>query len=131
MKLCRGDFPVVDVTQGGQFGRRYQSALLGAASQVQPSWFRGIPPERVGLNGEYDYYGLAKRVRCYLHERMGLIQSLKVAQRGRVIVLSGVMPSGEALHQLTQFVLCVPGVDAVEAHAVNIHADALVPVLGG
>ncbi|MEL7502361.1 MAG: phospholipid-binding protein [Cyanobacteria bacterium J06554_6] len=92
-----------------------------------PLWFKAIPPERIGLNGEYDYYGLAKRVRCHLREQAGprIIQKLKVCQRGRVVLLSGVLFSAEDLHDLTRLILSVPGVDAVETHMLRVREQAL------
>ncbi|NJN49798.1 MAG: hypothetical protein HC805_08585, partial [Alkalinema sp. RL_2_19] len=49
-----------------------------------------IPPERVGLNGEYDHSGLAKRVQLALQQRFGAaIAHLEIAQRGRVVILTG------------------------------------------
>ena len=117
----------MSVKQGGQSESRC-SRLAQTDKGQFPIWFKGIPPERVGLNGEYDYYGLAKRVQCYLCEVLDrrLMQALKVGQRGRVIVLSGALPSGEMLQELTQLVASVPGVDMVEAQAVRVGAELLI-----
>ncbi|MEM7797173.1 MAG: hypothetical protein AAF579_22305, partial [Cyanobacteria bacterium P01_C01_bin.118] len=57
------------------------------------TWFASIPPERTGLHGEYDYYGLAKRVFRCLSENVDGLRRLKVRQRGRVVVLSGHLSS--------------------------------------
>ncbi|MEO1590270.1 MAG: phospholipid-binding protein [Cyanobacteria bacterium J06632_22] len=116
----------MSVRQGRQ-GEGYCQSSGWLEDGQSPPWFRGIPPERVGLNGEYDYYGLAKRVRSYLRESVDthLLQMLKVNQRGRVIVLSGVLPSLELLQQLHHLVAVVPGVDAVETYAVRLESELL------
>ena len=114
------------VKKRGQAGQPEQFPVQVEENQTR-AWFRGIPPERVGLDGEYDYYGLANRVHWHLCEALGqqLVQALQVSQRGRVIILSGVLPSVELLQQLIQVVASVPGVDTVEDHAVQVKAELL------
>jgi hypothetical protein len=90
-----------------------------ALPDVENLWFKSIPPERIGLNGEYDYYGLAKRVRCHLRQRMGaIVTALKIHQRGRVIVFSGYLPPAVDLNQVVKLTLMVHGVDAVETQGI-------------
>ncbi|MEO0456706.1 MAG: hypothetical protein AAF152_08995 [Cyanobacteria bacterium P01_A01_bin.114] len=88
-------------------------------------WFKTIPPERIGLNGEYDYYGLSKRVYQHLNDLVGtsIMQRLKVRQRGRVILLSGYVPTAKLLEQLKQATLSVEGADAVETCVMSIEAS--------
>lgn len=61
-----------------------RSAVETSSSPI----FRSIPPERIGLNGEYDHSGLAKRVdrsfrQQFLPEELA---KLTVSQRGRVVI---------------------------------------------
>lgn len=91
---------------------------------LEVDWFRSIPPERIGINGEYDYYGLMKRVRYQLREQTALLKSIKIRQRGRVIILKGHLSSAEALSQAIKLVMDVEGVDAVETHGVEIRTAA-------
>jgi osmotically-inducible protein OsmY len=58
-----------------------------------------IPPERVGLTGEYDDSGLAKRVALAFDENGQLddVSTLYVAQTGSTVVLKGQIPSQEML----------------------------------
>ncbi|MEM9807130.1 MAG: BON domain-containing protein [Cyanobacteria bacterium P01_D01_bin.56] len=85
-------------------------------------WFSTIPPERRGLHGEFDYYGLSKRVyRCLNTNVMDLaLQRLKVRQRGRVVVLTGQVGSPHLLHQVVDLAMSVDGVDDVEIQGVAV-----------
>ena len=86
-------------------------------------WFSTIPPERRGLHGEFDYYGLSKRVSHSLSASVNGDLSLgriKVRQRGRVVVLSGSVRSSVLLHQVVNLVKSVEGVDEVETHGVSV-----------
>ncbi|MEM6251753.1 MAG: BON domain-containing protein [Cyanobacteria bacterium P01_D01_bin.156] len=87
-------------------------------------WFSTIPPERRGLHGEFDYYGLSKRVcRCLnasTHVDELALRRLKVRQRGRVVVLTGQVISPHLLHQVVNLAMTVDGVDAVETYGVAV-----------
>ena len=77
-----------------------------------PQWFqgRGIPPERVGLNGEYDHAGLANRVRLALKlEWASGMENLRVSQRGQVVILSGQVESLELLQKMIDRSLQIDG----------------------
>ncbi|WP_143780411.1 BON domain-containing protein [Leptolyngbya sp. 'hensonii'] len=85
----------------------------------QPIWtplFTAIPPERVGLNGEYDYEGLAKRVAAQLHQSLKAedICDLQVLQRGKVVILKGIVPNEIVLQQVIEVASQVSGATAVE-----------------
>jgi hypothetical protein len=81
-----------------------------------------IPPERVGLNGEYDHNGLAKRVMLAFQENMSIadIAELRVMQRGRVVILMGRLPHQHVLTQLTNIALSVDGAGDVETTGIRI-----------
>ncbi|NJL45400.1 MAG: hypothetical protein HC922_06030 [Leptolyngbyaceae cyanobacterium SM2_3_12] len=92
-----------------------------------------IPPERVGLSGEYDYYGLAKRIQAKFFAQVGraAVSQLTVKQRGSVIVLSGQVESQALLEQLVQAAMQADGTTHVEVRDVRVkelsysHAPAM------
>lgn len=84
--------------------------------------FKTIPPERIGLNGEYDYEGLAKRVKFAFSETFGSEDSarVKVQQRGTVILLSGQVPSDRILQQFIEVARSVSGTSDVEVRSLKV-----------
>ena len=91
-----------------------------------------IPPERVGPNGEYDHYGLAKRVYASLSRQFGhdVAALLKLRQRGSAILISGQVPSWAIAEQLTQFILTIEGATQVELYQLQVRdACRRLPVL--
>ena len=84
--------------------------------------FRMIPPERVGLNGEYDHSGLANRVTLTFREQFEAseIAQLSVLQRGKVIIFLGQISSWQLLTQLVTVALAVQGAATVETHGLMI-----------
>jgi osmotically-inducible protein OsmY len=81
-----------------------------------------IPPERMGLNGEYDQSGLAKRVALAFDEDPDLddIDTLYVAQTGSVVVLKGTVPSQQVLSKMVSAAKGVSGATSVETDQVTI-----------
>lgn len=61
-----------------------------------------IPPERLGLNGEHDQSGLAKRVALAFDQdaEVADLDRVWVAQTGGTVVLKGEVPSQELLDKL-------------------------------
>ena len=92
--------------------------------KIQMRWFKTLPPERIGPNGEYDYYGLSKRVSQHLQDLVGapMIQRLKIRQRGRVVLLSCYVPTTKLLEQLERAALSVEGAESVESYVMAIEA---------
>ena len=91
------------------------------SEQSRHQWFSTIPPERVGLHGEFDYYGLSKRVsRCLSTNVDSGLKRLKVRQRGRVVVLSGQLGSPYQLREVVDLAMSVDGVDEVETDGVAV-----------
>ena len=84
--------------------------------------FKTIPPERVGLNGEYDYEGLAKRVKLAFCETFGSEDSahVKVQQRGTVILLSGWVSSDRVLQQFVEVARSINGTSDVEIRSLKV-----------
>lgn len=81
-----------------------------------------IPSERLGLNGEYDQSGLAKRVAKAFDEDAGLtdVETLWVAQTGATVVLKGKVPSQEQLEQFVSVAENVNGASSVDTSQVTI-----------
>ena len=95
---------------------------------VATSWsmnrFHTSPPERIGLSGEYDYNGLAKRVmHCFRQQVGDEVSQLKVRQRGCVVILTGVIPSRRLLTRLVTLATKVEGAALVELYRVTFTED--------
>jgi osmotically-inducible protein OsmY len=81
-----------------------------------------IPPEKVGLDGEFDESGLAKRVALAFDETPGLddIETLWVAQLSSKVVLKGKVPSQAILNQVVAVASKVKGATEVDTSQVTI-----------
>jgi osmotically-inducible protein OsmY len=92
------------------------------ASTGTASGSETIPPERVGLTGEYDQSGLAKRVALAFDQDPNLddINTLYVAQTGGTVVLKGQVPSQQILNQMVSVARSVEGATGVETDQVTI-----------
>jgi hypothetical protein len=75
-----------------------------------------IPPERVGLDGEYDHFGLVKRVQLALRQELGeeSVAQLAIAQRGKVVIFRGQALDARFVRQITRLTLAIEGTDSVE-----------------
>lgn len=84
--------------------------------------FKTIPPERVGLQGEYDHQGLAKRVSLSFRQHFSSaeIGELRVTQRGAVVVLIGKIPSQRLLIKLVNIAMTTAGAADVEVNGVSV-----------
>ncbi|MBT9314952.1 BON domain-containing protein [Leptothoe spongobia] len=99
----------------------YSPHQLASDGLSRCRWFSSIPPERMGLYGEYDYHGLSKRVFQCLNKNVdGELRRLKIRQRGRVVVLSGQLGSPYQLREIVTLALSVDGVDEVETYGVRL-----------
>lgn len=88
--------------------------------------FRSSPPERIGVYGEYDYNGLAKRVMQCFRQRVGdEVAQLKVRQRGCVVILTGVVSSRRLLTRLVRLANTVEGAALVELYQVTFTEDEM------
>ncbi|MGF1457603.1 MAG: phospholipid-binding protein [Leptolyngbyaceae cyanobacterium] len=101
--------------------------MFGNFKQINafPAWFQSTPPERVGLNGEYDYYGLQKRVEATFSRYFtaSQLEHLTVSQRGRVVILQGMVTDPAMLAKLTELAQQVEGAIRVETRWVSCEAD--------
>lgn len=92
------------------------------ASRSTVPFSRLIPPERVGLDGDYDHSGLSKRVMSAFQEQFEVseIAQLQVLQRGRVIIFLGRVSNSQLLTRLINVALEVHGASTVETHGVMV-----------
>ncbi len=81
-----------------------------------------IAPERVGLNGEYDQSGLAKRVALAFDQSSQFddIDTIYVAQTGGTVVLKGEIPSQDTLDKLVEVARGVSGATDVNTDQVTV-----------
>jgi hypothetical protein len=96
------------------------------AQYPPPSIFNRIPPERIGLQGEYDHSGLAKRVLLVFRQQFGAeaVANLEVSQRGRVVILEGYLDNRHLLHSLAKTALRVEGAAFIEYAAITFSQAA-------
>lgn len=99
-----------------------QVSQVVAEKAAASSGGQTIPPERIGLDGEYDESGLAKRVALAFDEDPVLenVDSLYVAQTGGTVVLKGKVPSQEILSKMASVAKSVRGATAVDTSQVTI-----------
>ena len=85
-----------------------------------------IPPERLGLQGEYDHNGLAKRVVNGCSKSLGLaaIEKLQVKQRGSVVIRSGCVSNEALLEKIVHLAMAEEGATNVELRGVKVCAGA-------
>ncbi|MEO1093892.1 MAG: BON domain-containing protein [Cyanobacteria bacterium J06638_28] len=117
------------------FARAVQQSSVVSAFEngcTSPSWFRTIPPERIGIDGGYDYYGLQKRVQAAFKKRFSTeeLAGLGVSQRGRVVVLYGHVPSRDVLNHLVLVAQRVEGATRVESACTIASSKASLMVTG-
>ena len=103
----------------------YQAPVAEAQSQAQSqpaASAQTIPPERMGLNGEYDQSGLAKRVAQAFDANPDVadIETVYVAQLGTTVVLKGTVPSQEIVTRLVTIAKGVKGATGVETNQVTV-----------
>jgi osmotically-inducible protein OsmY len=81
-----------------------------------------IPPAKVGLNGEFDESGLAKRVALAYDQDSQLddIETLWVAQLSSKVVLKGKVPNQASLDKAIQIAQGVEGATEVDASQVTV-----------
>jgi hypothetical protein len=81
-----------------------------------------VPPERVGLNGEYDQSGLAKRVTLAYDEDPELddIETVWVAQTASTVVLKGKVPNQQILNRMVEVAKEVDGTMDVDTEQVEV-----------
>ncbi len=94
----------------------------GVASAGQKAADNEVPDYKVGLNGEFDQSGLAKRVALAFDEDSQLddVDGLYVAQTSATVVLKGTVPSQDILNKMIKVAKGVDGTDAVDTSQVKV-----------
>ncbi len=87
-----------------------------------PAADASVPAERVGLHGEFDQSGLAKRVAAAFDADAELddVNSLYIAQTGSTVVLKGSVPSQHILDKMVTVAKAVHGAASVETNQVTV-----------
>lgn len=82
------------------------------------------PPEHMGLEGEYDENGLAKRVAAAFDKDPEIedMESLHIVQAGSTIVLNGSLPNQGMLEHMIDVAARVDGTKAVDTSQVTVAA---------
>ena len=97
---------------------------ISSPRAAEASVFRSIPPERVGMYGEYDYNGLAKRVNFAIEQQFNesTTQFVRVLQRGAVVVLEskGNKVAYAQLVHMASIAMTVEGTAGVEVNGSTI-----------
>ncbi|NEO13936.1 MULTISPECIES: BON domain-containing protein [unclassified Moorena] len=103
------------------FGSPDEAAVASTPSPDAPAG-DDIPPERLGLNGEYDQSGLAKRVVWAFDQDNDLDdeERLWVAQTGGKVVLKGEVASQEVLDKMVDVASGVDGCTEVDTDQVSV-----------
>jgi osmotically-inducible protein OsmY len=81
-----------------------------------------IPIEKIGLNGEYDPSGLAKKVVAALKQDslLGEKPTVYVAQKGNIIVLKGRVSDRPTLEKIVNITRNVEGVFDIDTSQVTV-----------
>jgi osmotically-inducible protein OsmY len=93
-----------------------------APAAADPETGGEIAPERLGVNGEYDQSGLAKRVALAFDGDSDVmdVDTLWVAQTGGSVVLKGSVASQEILDKMVELASGVSGTTDVSVDQVTI-----------
>lgn len=96
----------------------YDHELREKAGQHQPP----IPPEYMGLEGEYDTNGLAKRTAAAFDADPSVkdLETLHITQDGSTIILEGSVPNQDVLAHLSDLACRVDGTKAINTDRVNV-----------
>lgn len=99
-----------------------QAPIAQAPAAAAATGTQTIPPERVGLNGEYDQSGLAKRVALAFDEDPDLAdeERLWVAQTGGTVVLKGQVSDQATLNKMISVARGVNGATSVDTSQVKV-----------
>lgn len=108
---------------GRLFGKDEEEKAKNATAAQAPASSSGeVPAERVGLDGQYDQSGLAKRVAYAFDQDSQLddIDTLWVAQTGSTVVLKGTVPTQDNLDKMVSVAEGVEGATSVDTSQVQV-----------
>lgn len=99
-----------------------QEAATGGGGGGGGATAEAVPAERLGLNGEYDESGLAKRVAQAFDNEADLrdIDTVWVAQTGGTVVLKGQAPSTAIIDRLVAVAQGINGATDVDASQLTV-----------
>ncbi|MEA5516828.1 BON domain-containing protein [Nodularia sp. UHCC 0506] len=108
--------------QNAEVNPQPQQVSPSSTTSAAPATTKSIPPERLGLNGEYDQSGLAKRVALAFDQdsQLGDIDTLWVAQTSGTVVLKGRVPNQEILNKMISTARSVNGATGVNTDEVSV-----------
>jgi hypothetical protein len=103
------------------FGQQSAPSTASTATATAPQG-GPIPPERCGINGEYDQSGLAKRVAKAFDDDPAIDDhgTLWVAQTGTTVVLKGKVHNQEILKKMVIVAKACKGATAVDTSEVSV-----------
>ena len=104
------------------FANRDRNTSAGTIEPQKTAANQDIPPERLGLRGEYDENGLAKRVALAFDRDPILedVDTLYVAQTGTTVVLRGWVPNRDILNRMVMVAKEIHGTGDVETDQVKV-----------
>lgn len=108
--------------KGAKVNPTPQPAQATQSTQQASSATQSIPPERLGLNGEFDQSGLAKRVALAFdqNDQLDDVDTLWVAQTSSKVVLKGTVPSQDILNKMVSVAKAVNGATDVDTTQVSV-----------
>lgn len=88
--------------------------------------FAVAPPERRGLHGEYDYFGLVKRVLHTFEQQVGCgkLGNIRLTQRGAIVVIETKACDLHLLSRLTAIALRTEGTEGIEINGKTVFNSA-------
>ncbi|MEA5463135.1 phospholipid-binding protein [Leptothoe sp. PORK10 BA2] len=122
-RMFKQDKPAgASITAGRRPGKKAEPKTTAAAPANAATEADDIPDCKIGLTGEFDESGLAKRVALAFDETDGLddVETLWVAQLSSKVVLKGKVPSQAILDKMVTVAKGVDGATAVDTSAVEI-----------
>lgn len=99
--------------------KQQQASIPAAASSPATAAPSGYPPERIGVDGQYNQSGLAQRVSVVLKKDSAL-SNLFVAQTGTTVVLKGQVASQKLLERAIALAQAEPGCTEVQSTLVLV-----------
>jgi len=113
--------PTASHMQPGLTGQ-YNRELREKASQRNPP----VPPEFMGIEGEYDPCGLARRLAQALDQdaQLAKVETLTLAQQGNALALTGDIDSQQALEKIVTIARHLDGTHLVDVSQVRIQSSS-------
>ena len=101
---------------------QYNQDLREKAGQRTPP----VPPEFMGIEGEYDPCGLARRLAHALDQNAQLVEvdTLTLTQQGNALALTGRIDSRQALEKIVDIARHLDGTRAVDVSQVRVGSDS-------